>query len=96
MLVVLERTGVFPIPIGPQAPDLQPADDPRAWHDQPPMAPRSVRRRRRLDLEAGEPLALDVHFRDSHLGADTVSTIYSAYVSAERGGAETPVTSFRE
>lgn len=33
---------------------------------------------------------------DSLLGADTVSTIYSAYVSAERGGAETPVTSFRE
>lgn len=34
----------------------------------------------------GEPLE-----SDSRLGADTISTIYSAYVSAEKGGKETPV-----
>ncbi len=31
---------------------------------------------------------------DSGLAADTISTIYSAYVSAERGGAEMPVKSY--
>ena len=31
---------------------------------------------------------------DSQLGADTISTIYSAYVSAERGGQETVVRTF--
>jgi hypothetical protein len=31
---------------------------------------------------------------DSLLGADTISTIYSAYVSAERGGAEVEVKTY--
>ncbi len=31
---------------------------------------------------------------DSRLGADTISTIYSAYVSAERNGAEVPVKAY--
>jgi len=31
---------------------------------------------------------------DSRLGADCISTIYSAYVSAEKAGAETPVRAF--
>ena len=31
---------------------------------------------------------------DSRLAADSISTIYSAYVSAERGGAEVPVRTF--
>ena len=70
MLHTLEETGVFPIPVGPSAPPLADADDPLGWHELPPMAPRSIRRCRRLDLVAGDPLALEVHFRDSHLGAD--------------------------
>mgnify|MGYP005839023821 FL=1 len=37
----------------------------------------------------GDPLE-----SDSRLAADTISTIYSAYVSAERGGAETPIRVF--
>lgn len=82
MLDALDRTGIFPIPIGPPAPDLLSADDPLAWHDLPPMMPRSVRRRRRLDLRAGEPLSLDVHFRDSHLGADGVEDVLHEYTLA--------------
>lgn len=31
---------------------------------------------------------------DSHLGADTISTIYSAYVSAEKDGAQVPVKAY--
>ena len=37
----------------------------------------------------GEPLE-----SDSRLAADSISTIYSAYVSAEKKGAETPVRTF--
>jgi predicted dehydrogenase len=37
----------------------------------------------------GEPVE-----SDSRLAADTISTIYSGYVSAERGGAEVPVRTF--
>jgi hypothetical protein len=70
MLHTLEETGIFPIPVGPSAPPLVDPDDPSGWHDLPPMAPRSIRRCRRLDLVAGDPLPLEVHFRDSHLGAD--------------------------
>ena len=71
MMGALEASGIFPIPIGPPAPDLVDADDPLAWHELEPMATRSVRRRRRLDLEVGPDgsLHVDVHFRDSHLGA---------------------------
>lgn len=82
MLDALARTGIFPIPIGPPAPDLSSPDDPLAWHDLPPMAPRSVRRRRRLDLSPGDPLELDVHFRDSHLGADGVEDVLHEYTLA--------------
>jgi hypothetical protein len=31
---------------------------------------------------------------DSRLAADAISTIYSAYVSAQKGGAEVPVRTF--
>jgi hypothetical protein len=81
MLDALDRTGIFPIPIGPPAPDLT-SSDPLAWHDLAPMAPRSVRRRRRLDLIDGDPLTLDVHFRDSHLGADGLEDVLHEYTLA--------------
>lgn len=79
MLGAMASTGIFPIPVGPPAPDLASADDPLAWHDLPPMVPRSVRRRRRLDLASGDPLSLDVHFRDSHLGADDPEDVLHEY-----------------
>lgn len=79
MLDALDSTGIFPIPIGPPAPDLLCSDDPLAWHELEPMAPRSVRRRRRLDLVAGAPLTMDVHFRDSHMGADGLEEVLHEY-----------------
>ncbi len=82
MLDALDRTGIFPIPVGPPAPDLGSPDDPLAWHDLPTMVPRSVRRRRRLDLIAGEPYELDVQFRDSHLGADGLEDVLHEYTLA--------------
>ena len=55
----------------PPAPPLTSAHDPLAWHDMGPMEPRTVRRVRRLDLgREPEHLALEVYFRDSHLGPE--------------------------
>lgn len=79
MLDALERTSIFPIPVGPPAPALEAADDPAGWHELGPMAPRSVRRRRRLDLLPGEPMAMDVHFRDSHMGDDGLEDVLHEY-----------------
>lgn len=78
MLGAMTATGIFPIPLGPPAPDLASAD-PLAWHDMEPMVARSVRRRRRIDLVAGEVLRLDVHFRDSHLATDAREDVLHEY-----------------
>ena len=79
MLVAMDETGIFPIPLGPDAPDLDHPDDPLAWHDMEPMARKSVRRRRRIDLIDGDPLRVDVHFRDSHLAADAAEDVLHEY-----------------
>ena len=82
MLDALERTSIFPIPVGPPAPPLESPDDPLGWHDLGSMAPRSVRRRRRLDLVPGEPVEMDVHFRDSHMGDDGLEDVLHEYTLA--------------
>ena len=56
------------------------------------------------DWSTGYPQEIEAFYRtvaygepvesDSRLGADTISTIYSAYVSAERGGAEVGIRTF--
>jgi hypothetical protein len=78
MLGAMTATGIFPIPLGPPAPDLA-SDDPLAWHEMEPMVPRSARRRRRIDLIAGDVLRLDVHFRDSHLAQDADEDVLHEY-----------------
>lgn len=82
MLGGLDATGVFPIPIGPPAPDLAAPGDSLAWHELPDLSRRSVRRRRRLDLLSGSPMPIDVHFRDSHLGADGPEEVLHEYALA--------------
>ncbi|HEY2331710.1 MAG TPA: DUF2889 domain-containing protein [Acidimicrobiales bacterium] len=73
---------------GPPAPLLTLADDPLAWHDEPPLPPRSMRRKRRIDIwrQDGQ-VWLDSHFRDSHVEADGVETAVHEYeISAELSG----------
>ena len=82
MLEAMEATGTFPIPLGPPAPDLDASDDPLAWHDAGPMTRRSVRRRRRIDVVDGDPLVVDVHFRDSHLGLEGPEDVLHEYLLA--------------
>jgi hypothetical protein len=79
MLDALGTTGIFPVPVGPPAPSLDNPDDPLGWHETPPMAARSVRRVRRLDVVAADPLVLEVYFRDSHQGADGTTDVLHEY-----------------
>lgn len=89
MIGTLDRTGVFPIPEGPPAPPLLPADDPLAWHDAGPVERRTVRRVRRLDLwRSGPRVELEVYFRDSHLGREGPEDVLHEYtLSASLGPA---------
>lgn len=88
MLGALEASGIFPIPVGPPAPDqTDPAPgataDPMAWHELRPLASRTVRRTRRLDVAPGPdpdaPIELDVHFRDVHADADASVDVLHEY-----------------
>jgi hypothetical protein len=79
VMVVLAENGAVPMTIGPEAPDLAPPDDDLAWHEHDPLPPHGMRRRRRLDLIAGEVLQVDAMFRDSYMGADGVETIVHEY-----------------
>ncbi len=81
MIGTLDRTGIFPIPEGPPAPplglDARPAGLARPG---PAWSARTVRRVRRLDLwREPEHLALEVYFRDSHLGPDGPEDVLHEY-----------------
>lgn len=68
---------------GPPAPALEREDDPDAWHDTDPLPPHGMRRRRRLDVSrSGELLAVDVHFRDTHVDAEGRESIVHEYAVA--------------
>lgn len=64
-VVRLMSSGLPPIGVTPDAPDLSSADDPLAWHDLPEMPLASMRRRRRVDVIAGDHATVDAMFRDS-------------------------------
>jgi hypothetical protein len=83
MLRGLTETGIFPIPLGPSVPAPALPPDPMGWHEAPPMARRSIRRARRLDVwEDGGVLQVDVHFRDSHCDADGLEDELHEYTIA--------------
>jgi hypothetical protein len=63
----------------PVAPDLQPPDDPLAWHPIDPLPPFAARRRRRIDLIDGDPLSIDAMFRDTAVDADGVESVLHEY-----------------
>jgi hypothetical protein len=52
----------------PDAPAIDPDDDPLGWHEHDLLPPHSTRRRRRLDLwRDGGVVRVDCFFRDSHV-----------------------------
>jgi hypothetical protein len=79
LMLVLSDEGAVPMTIGPEAPELRPLDDELAWHAYDPLPPNGMRRRRRLDVTAGEVLHVDAMFRDSYMGVDGVETIVHEY-----------------
>jgi hypothetical protein len=79
MMLEIERVGRIPTPIGPAAPRLERDDDPLGWHPIGDLGPGSMRRRRRIDAIAGETLAIDAMFRDSHVDADGLETVLHEY-----------------
>jgi len=92
ILTTIHDHEVVPVPMGPPAPVLEPPDDPLAWHATDPLAPRSTRRRRLLDLwpDGSGAVSLWCHFRDSHVDGDGAETVLHEYsvtgtVDAEGG-----------
>ncbi len=80
LMQVVEASGAPPMTLGPPAPTLARADDADAWHQLPDAAPRTVRRRRRIDLIArGDGLHVDAMFRDSHFDDDGTESVVHEY-----------------
>jgi Protein of unknown function (DUF2889) len=79
IMLGIERSGRVPVVTGPPAPPLPDPLDPAGWHELEPMAPQSMRRWRRLDVTAGNPIAVDAMFRDSHADADGRETVVHEY-----------------
>lgn len=88
LMTTVREQGTIPVPMGPPAPALEPAGDPRSWHAMDPLPPHGVRRRRRMDLLAppghGEPHAFDAHFRDSHVDVEGQETVLHEYTVTGR------------
>jgi hypothetical protein len=98
MMTIIRKTGRNPVPFGPEAPPVERADDPLAFHAMAPLAPFGMRRLRRLDLlppsTPGEPHTADVFFRDSHVDGDGIETIVHEYsVNVAVDGASRTITS---
>lgn len=69
---------------GPPAPSLTRADDPLAWHVEPPLPVNAMRRRRRIDVRTGASddavIEVDVFFRDSMMeGQPGLETVIHEY-----------------
>lgn len=87
LLSLLEENGTLPHSLGPAAPELVLRGDPLAWHERPGLTARGTRRTRRLDVvpgRPGEPVRLDVHFRDSYADLDgTERSLHEYTLTAE-------------
>jgi hypothetical protein len=84
MMVSLRTNHRLPVPVGPPANRLEPADDPLAWHDIGPLPPGAMRRRRLVEVTDGDPGRVYAMFRDTHVGPENTETVLHEYaVTAE-------------
>jgi hypothetical protein len=79
MLTLNASLGYLPVPVGPAAPALERADDPYSWHRIEPTTPGMMRRRRLIDVAAGDPLSVFAMFRDTYTEASGVETVLHEY-----------------
>ncbi|HUC38189.1 MAG TPA: DUF2889 domain-containing protein [Acidimicrobiales bacterium] len=79
MLVTLRREGHLPVSLGPPAGALDASDDELAWHEISGLTPGSMRRRRLIDVVAGDPIEVFAMFRDTHLDPDGVEAVLHEY-----------------
>lgn len=82
MFDAIAETGVPLLGWGPPAPDLDPVDDPDAWHPMGALPPQSMRRRRLIDLRSTDgsgDLAVEVRYRDSYWEPDGTETVVHEY-----------------
>jgi hypothetical protein len=84
MMVSLRTERRLPVPVGPPATRLEPADDPLAWHEIGPLAPGAMRRRRLVEVSDGSPCSVYAMFRDTHVDSTNAETVLHEYaVTAE-------------
>ena len=84
VIATLRDHGHNPVPIGPAAPRLEPADA-HDWHVLGPLHHPTVRRRRRLDvaaLDAAGKFGVQEHFRDSYAAVDGETVMHEYLVDA--------------
>jgi len=82
MIASLERGEGVPVPQLAPAPDLSRDDDPLAIEDLADLPIGSLRRRRRIDVMAGEPVAVEASFRDSFQGPEGEGVLHEYVVRA--------------
>jgi len=79
MMVALRERGQIPITVGPAAPSLEDPADPLGWHEIAALPPGAMRRRRLVDVTAGDPLVVHAMFRDTHADAGGTETVLHEY-----------------
>jgi hypothetical protein len=78
MMVSIRAHGHMPTPVGPTAPILT-HDDPLGWHAMPDLAVGTMRRRRLVQVCAGQQPTVFAMFRDTHAGDDGVERVLHEY-----------------
>ena len=78
---ILDGQGI-PYRPGPLAPEPAPGDA-DGWHEEPPLPPGAMRRRRRIDVapgaESGAPLRIDAMFRDTWMDLEGREEVLHEY-----------------
>jgi hypothetical protein len=80
LLQEIDQHHHVPVVTGPEAPDLQLADDPLGWHETGELTAHGMRRRRLLDVWwEHDEVAVEGFFRDSHLDPEGLETVIHEY-----------------
>jgi hypothetical protein len=83
-MILSMRAGLgLPYEQGPDAPPVA-TDDPFDWHEEPPLPPGAMRRRRRIDVLDGPVRRIDAFFRDTLVRRDGIEEVLHEYTVEAR------------